>query len=64
MQTEMYLGDAVYASFDGYQIKLRTSNGEHTTNEIVLEPGTLEIFDLFREQLKKPPHPAMAAPDG
>ena len=45
-------------------LTLSTSNGLDTTNEIVLEPGTLEIFDLFREQLKKPPHPAMAMPDG
>ena len=54
MVTEMYLGDAVYASFDGYHIWLKTSNGIETTNEIALEPGVLVTLDLFREQLKEP----------
>lgn len=34
---ETYLGDAVYASFDGYQIWLRTGDGND--NRIALEPG-------------------------
>ncbi len=57
MVTEMYLGDAVYASFDGYHIRLRTSDGINTTNEIALEPGVLTTLDMFREQLKRPPEP-------
>ena len=35
---ETYLGDAVYASFDGYHIKLRTTDGISTTNVIFLDP--------------------------
>ncbi|MFA5897677.1 MAG: hypothetical protein WC829_01060 [Hyphomicrobium sp.] len=37
-QEETYMGDGVYASFDGYQIKLRAprAEGDH---EIYLEPG-------------------------
>jgi hypothetical protein len=54
MVTEMYLGDAVYASFDGFHIWLRTSNGEQVTNEIALEPGVLNTFDMFRRQLQTP----------
>ena len=57
MVTEMYLGDAVYASFDGFYIMLRTSNGISTTNEIALEPGVLDNLNTFREQLKRPPEP-------
>jgi hypothetical protein len=34
--TEVYLGDAVYASFDGYQIWLRT--GDRNNQRIALEP--------------------------
>lgn len=33
-----YLGDAVYASFDGYNIILETSNGLRATNTIYLDP--------------------------
>lgn len=50
----MYLGDAVYASFDGYHIVLRTSNGIEVTNEIALEPQVLDALDLFRKQLQTP----------
>jgi len=53
MTTEMYLGDAVYASFDGYHIWLKTSNGITTTNQIALEPGVLDALDRFREQLQE-----------
>ncbi len=53
METEMYLGDAVYASFDGYHIWLKTSNGIETTNQIALEPGVLNTLDMFRKQLQE-----------
>lgn len=48
-----YLGDAVYADFDGYHIWLRTSNGISITNEIGLEPTVLEAFDRYRSDLRK-----------
>ena len=57
MQTEMYLGDAVHASYDGYHIVLQTRDGYSATNTIALEPGVLEVFDMFRKQLKRPPEP-------
>lgn len=48
---ETYLGDGVYASFDGYQIWLRTprDNGDHS---IALEPPVLTMLLAYIEELK------------
>ena len=45
-QDEVYLGDGLYASFDGYQIKLRAprNNGDH---EVYLEAPVLKEFGRF-----------------
>ena len=43
-----YLGDAVYAEFDGYSIILTTENGIAATNTIYLEPEVVRAFDKFR----------------
>ena len=43
-ETEVYLGDAVHASFDGFQIELRTRDGNNQV--IYLEPNVLHA--LFR----------------
>jgi len=40
-EAKTYLGDGVYAAFDGFAITLTTENGIETTNEIFLEP---EVF--------------------
>lgn len=55
MNEKMYLGDSVYAEFDGYNIELTTRNGlpDDPSNTIVLEPQVLHALDLFREQIKK-----------
>lgn len=45
MENETYLGDAVYASFDGYQIKLRTGDGNNQV--IYLEPGVYASLQRF-----------------
>lgn len=45
MENETYLGDAVYASFDGYQIKLRT--GDANNQVIYLEPGVYAALTRF-----------------
>lgn len=45
MENEIYLGDAVYASFDGYQIKLRTGDGNNQV--IYLEPGVYAALTRF-----------------
>ena len=49
---EIYLGDAVYAPFDGYQIRLRTGDGSN--NVIYLEPSTFSELVSFAETLKVP----------
>lgn len=50
-----YLGDGVYAFFDGYSIRLRT--GDHRDNEfdqeIFLEPEVLYSLNKFYERVKQ-----------
>ncbi len=49
---ERYLGDGCYASFDGWQIKLRAprDGGDH---EIYLEPQVLSALEEFIVDLRK-----------
>jgi hypothetical protein len=49
---KLYLGDSVYASFDGYQITLYTDNGDGPENEVILEPPVVEALLLFLDSLK------------
>ena len=51
MRTKEYLGDGVYAEFDGYGIWLKANNYENPTDKIYLEPSVLETFDLWRKAL-------------
>lgn len=53
--SEIYLGDGLYASTDGYQIKLRAPRmgGDH---EIFLEPSVLKSFLNYAERLKEVPN--------
>lgn len=48
---EVYLGDAVYASFDGYRVKLRTGDGRE--NVVYLEPEVLDMLAAFVQQIKQ-----------
>lgn len=50
MPEETYLGDAVYASFDGYQVWLRTADGND--NRIALEPSVLYALQAYVDRLK------------
>ena len=45
-QSDVYLGDGLYASFDGYQFVLRAprADGEHW---VALEPDVLKAFLAF-----------------
>lgn len=45
-----YLGDAVYASFDGYNIWLRTGDGNQ--QQIALEPAVFDALVRYREKLR------------
>lgn len=49
-KAEVYLGDGLYASFDGYQFILRAPRigGDHFT---ALEPEVLRAFDKFRKDI-------------
>ena len=47
--THDYLGDGVYATFDGYQIWLRTLEG----HRIALDRHVQQNFINYREQLKE-----------
>ena len=44
---QVYLGDGLYASFDGYQIWLRTSDGLSVTNTIALEPQVMKALSDY-----------------
>ncbi len=50
-----YLGDGVYAEFDGYGIWLRTGNHEDhlCTNRIYIEPSVFENITHFVNYIKK-----------
>jgi hypothetical protein len=43
---EVYIGDGVYASYDGYQFLLRTKRA-HGWDEIYLEANVLEAFESY-----------------
>ena len=49
-ERETYLGDGLYASFDGWQVRLRAprENGDH---EVFLEQLTLQAFLRFLDDL-------------
>lgn len=48
-----YLGDGVYAVFDGYMIKLRANDFKNPTSQIYLEPEVLAALNRFAERMKK-----------
>jgi hypothetical protein len=50
----VYLGEGLYASFDGECVWLRTGHGSVTTNEVVLEQAALEQFLAFLQTLTMP----------
>jgi hypothetical protein len=48
---DTYLGDGLYASFDGYQVELYASNGIEKTNSVFLEPWVLSAFLKYVAEL-------------
>jgi len=46
-----YLGDGVYAYWDGISLVLTTENGIKTTNRIILDPQVYESLVEFVERL-------------
>ena len=49
---EVYLGDGLYASYDGWHIWLRTprDNGDHV---VALEPRVLAEFMAYADKIRK-----------
>ena len=52
MPEETYLGDGLYASFDGYQFVLRAPRGEGD-HFVALEPAVLAEFIKFVNRTMK-----------
>lgn len=48
-----YVGDGVYADFDGYAIVLTTENGIEVTNRIVLESAVWTALKEYASWLRK-----------
>jgi len=53
---DVYLGDGLYAAFDGYQIELYASNGINKTNQVYLDSHVLAAFLKYVEALEKQQH--------
>lgn len=51
MDNETYLGDAVYVSFDGWMLKLRTDDGNNQV--IYLEPQVYGQLERYVESLRE-----------
>ncbi|MDD1626886.1 MAG: hypothetical protein LUQ26_05335 [Methylococcaceae bacterium] len=50
---KFYLGDGVYAIYDGVHIILTTENGIEATNAIMLEPEVMAQLFRFVEHVSK-----------
>lgn len=56
MEKKVYLGDSVYAAFDGYHIVLTTENGYPTdpSNTIALEPDVYTALMRYARTIWQP----------
>ena len=51
---KQYLGDGVYANFDGYQVKLTASDGVYDTDKIYLNPEVMKsLIEYYEKQNTK-----------
>jgi len=48
-----YLGDGVYASFDGWHIWLVTGSHDNPDNRVALEPSVYNALVRYHDQLVK-----------
>lgn len=49
----VYLGDGLFASYDGYQIRLAASDGVRDHDVVYLDPVTLTAFFRYNDNLNK-----------
>jgi hypothetical protein len=47
-ENKIYLGDGLYAEYDGLQVRLYTSDGIRETNEVFLEDFVLQVLDWLK----------------
>ena len=52
-QKPTYLGDGVYACFDGYQVWIWTSDGISESERIALEPETLRSLNNYARRCRE-----------
>jgi len=50
---DAYLGDGLFAHFDGRQVELYASNGVSKTNRVFLEPAVLKSFLEYVKRLRE-----------
>jgi hypothetical protein len=50
---KIYLGDGAYAEYDGFQMRIYTSNGVEEKNEVFLGPHELEALINFLKVVKE-----------
>lgn len=48
-----YLGDSVYADWDGFNIVLQTDNGMGIDQQIFVEPEVFEMLCTYVEELHR-----------
>lgn len=53
MENPKYLGDGVYASFDGYHVNLAVNN--HKNHVVALEPEVVESLKQYFNEIEKLP---------
>lgn len=51
--TPTYLGDGLYADFDGYQIKLMANSYEFPTDTVYLDPNVTEALLKYIDKVNK-----------
>lgn len=51
MEKKVYLGDAVYAAWDGYHIVLTTDTFGVESNKIYLDPTVLNALTIYSKQI-------------
>ena len=54
MEINEYLGDGVYAQYDGCGIWLLANDHKHPTDRVYLEPEVLAALNRFLERVKVP----------
>ncbi len=54
MENYAYIGDGVYAFFDGFGIWLRTGNHSESLcdNQVYLEPNALRKLNIFIDEVR------------